>query len=84
MNATNTANTTKLALWPFKRGTPYWNDQLKLVATLLNNLAVASFTAAIVLPIFKDQTLPNKTFWFGIILGVVCHLGGQVYLRGME
>jgi len=33
----------KFTPWPFLRGAPCWNDQVKLSATALNTLAVASF-----------------------------------------
>jgi hypothetical protein len=77
-------HSTKRAIWPFRRNTPYWNDQVKLLATLFNNLGTASFTAAIVLPIFTTQRLPGTVFLGGLIFGGLCHFAAQVFLRGME
>jgi hypothetical protein len=77
-------HSTKRALWPFRRGTPYWNDQVKLAAALFNNVAAASWVAALVVPIFTNQRLPLLIFVGGLIFGGLCHLVAQAILRDIE
>jgi hypothetical protein len=61
-------NSTKRAFYPMRRGTPYFNEQVKLSATLLNNLAAASWIAALVAPLFTNQRPPWVIFVGGILL----------------
>jgi len=77
-------NATKRATYPLRRGTPYWNEQVKLIAAFFNNLAVAAFTGAFVLPIFTQKILPVVIVLGGLFIAVVCHLVAPAFLREME
>jgi hypothetical protein len=70
--------------WFFRRDTPYWNERVKLVATLLNNLGTASLTATILVPMFKTEPLPGTVLVAGLIIGVGCFFAAQLISTGMK
>jgi hypothetical protein len=75
---------TKRAVWPLRRGTPYWNDQLKLIATFFNNLVVAFFIGIAVAPYFANQKIPLWTYVGGGFFALVCLVGAHAFLREIE
>jgi hypothetical protein len=75
---------TKRALWPFRKGTPYHNDQVKLSATFFNNLAVASLTSAVVVPFFANKILSVVAVVGGPIITAGCLYAAQRILSDME
>jgi uncharacterized membrane protein len=71
---------------PFRlrKGTPYYNDQVKLNATFWNNLAVASFTSAFVVPFFTNKILSVVVVVGGLIITAGCLYIAQRILSDME
>jgi hypothetical protein len=72
------------AFWRFSRGTPYFNDQIKLFATFFNNIAVAFFTSAFVVPLFSNVRLPWAIAGFALFIAVLCLFLAQHLLGKME
>jgi len=72
------------AFWPFRRGTPYHNDQVKLCATFFNNVAVAAFAGAIVLPLFQNKIPTWAVLVGGLIITVEFLYFAQQILSDME
>ena len=67
------------------------NEQLKLTATLANNLAVAFFVIGAIAPVIAyayGVSIPHGQFWSAflalwIILGLTLHILGRSALKGM-
>lgn len=55
----STATDRSGAMYPIRReAPPIYNEQVKLAATLFNNLAAASWIGTLVAPLFTNQRLP--------------------------
>jgi hypothetical protein len=84
MNTTKLANTPKPAPWPFQRGTPYWNERVKLFATFFNNLGVGFWVFGAVGAVYQPERFTVLVLMGGLAIGIVCHVVAQICLRGME
>jgi len=72
------------AFWRFSRGTPYFDDQMKLIATFFNNIAVASFVSAFVVPMVKNQNLSGAITGTALFIAIVSHFVAHYCLGKME
>jgi hypothetical protein len=62
------------------------NERLKYAASVLNNLAVTSFAAGVVLPIFAPSTQVDGrlSLALGIVLGLMCLFASYHTLGGLK
>jgi hypothetical protein len=68
------------------------NEQLKLAATAINNIGVASVVTGVVVPMVArvSATAPSTSRYWGLfmvlwgLLGLVCHLSGRFMLKGLR
>lgn len=58
-----------------------FNEQVKLAANLLNNLAVGTTVGAILVPIASDRPLSAHVYEIWIPAAVALHLSAQVAIR---
>ncbi len=71
---------------------PARNEQVKLMATALNNLGIAFVVSGIIVPIVAlayQSSLPRTNYWAAFALvwlafGVGFHLSGRAALRRIE
>ena len=60
-----------------RRRAKRFNEQVKLMAALLNNLAVGTTVGAILVPVASERTLSSHLFAIWIPIAIVLHLTAQ-------
>ena len=60
------------------------NEQIKLAATYLNNIAVAAFTLGCTAPLFTQTVNLTQSSVLGTILAFIAHTGARFTLHWLK
>ncbi len=62
-------------------GRDRWNEHVKLLASLLNAIAVAAIVGAFVAPLISGRLVQSDSAGLLLLAGLVLHGGAQAVLR---
>jgi hypothetical protein len=75
-----------MATWEQHMSKLAHNERVKLFATFLNNAGVAAWVGGFIIPLIQGKSLSffNVTTISGIVIGLVLHIAGFLFLGKLK